>query len=437
MLKGLGLHLLLAYLSVIAGVFGTSALAVYLFFVNSLYQQVDSRLLTLAQSATPTLADVKREGEGHLEEREEIPWQDLFRRNSQSLTWFDAEGNVIASQGTSQVSYPAKEGILTLGNIRTYTIAVYLRNPGQSEPRLEGYIRASESIDDIQDLIVRLRWGFALGGSLALGLSALGSVWLVQMSLYPTRHSLEQLRQFTADASHELRSPLTAIKTSVDVILKHPERIHPKDVKKLSAIASATNQMKHLVEDLLFLARTDSTHAPQVTHKPVHLDQVLQELINLLEPQAQQKGIRLWSELLPEMVVLGDDTKLIRLFSNLLENALQYTPSGGSVGVIMRKAGKMVEIDVRDTGMGIAPERLPFVFQRLWRADRARTYRAGGLGLGLSIALAIASQHDGEISVSSQIGQGSTFQVRLPRFVEPRTEGRVRVITGIPGMKPN
>jgi OmpR-family two-component system manganese-sensing sensor histidine kinase len=417
MLKGLGLHLLLAYLTVIAGVFGTSAMAVYFFFVNSLYQQLDSRLLTLAQSATPTLTDLKIYGADHLQRRDEIPWQDLFRRNRQTLTWFDADGEVIAKQGDIEVNYPAREGILTLGNVRTYTIAVYLRRPGEPTPTLEGYIRASESIEDVRQLISRLRWGFAMGGGLALGLSAVGGVWLVQKSLAPTRKSLEQLRQFTADASHELRSPLTAIKTSVDVILKHPERIHPKDEKKLAAIASATSQMTHLVEDLLFLARSDTAIAPHVEREPVLLNKVLQELVNVLELQAAERGLVLTAELLPDVVVIGDEPKLSRLFSNLMENALQYTPRGGRVSVTMRKSGKMILVNVSDTGIGIAPERLPLVFQRLWRADRARSYRAGGLGLGLSIALAIAHQHEGSITVSSRVGEGSTFQVRLPRLV--------------------
>jgi two-component system, OmpR family, manganese sensing sensor histidine kinase len=414
MIRYLGWRLLLTYLAVMAAIFGASAAAVYLFFVNSLYQQVDNRLLTLAQSAAPSLTAVKIDGEEHLDRRAEIPWQDLFRRNRQSLSWFDESGQKLAEQGSIQVNLPARVGILTLPreNIRTFTIPVYSRQPDRPDLLLEGYIRASESITEIEDIINRLRWGFAVGGIVALALSGVGGSWFVNQSLRPTRQSYEQLKQFTADASHELRSPLTAIKTSIDVILKHPERIHPKDARKLAAIASATNQMTRLVEDLLFLARSNAIHP--AAKEPVVLDKVLQDLITLLEPAAHDRKIALQSSLMPKLVVLGDASRLNRLFSNLLENGLQYTPPGGTVKLTLGRINRFAIVSVEDTGMGIAPEKLKLVFERFWRADRARSYRSGGQGLGLSIAQAIAQQHEGEITVSSEEGVGSCFRVRLP-----------------------
>jgi two-component system, OmpR family, manganese sensing sensor histidine kinase len=418
MIRDFGWRLLLAYLTVMAVIFGASAAAVYLFFVHSLYQQVDNRLLTLAQSAAPSLTTVKLEGGEHLDNRAEIPWQDLFRRNRQSLSWYDEKGNELAKQGSIQVNLPLRIGILTLprDRIRTFTIPVYSRQLDLPDLKLEGYIRASESMSEIEDVINWLRWGFGVGGVVALALTGVGGVWLVSESLKPTRQSFEQLKQFTADASHELRSPLTAIKTSIDVILKHPERIHPKDARKLSAIASATNQMIRLVEDLLLLARSTAVNPAlsAVELKPILLDKVLQDLIALLEPQAQSRKIMFKSNLTPGLIVLGDTSKLNRLFSNLLENALQYTPQDGTVALTLGRVNRFVIVSIEDTGMGIAPERLKLVFQRFWRADRARSYRSGGQGLGLSIAQAIAQQHDGEITVSSKEGVGSCFRVRLP-----------------------
>ncbi len=408
----------MAYLTVMAVIFGASAAAVYLFFVHSLYQQVDNRLLTLAQSAAPSLTTVKLEGGEHLDNRAEIPWQDLFRRNRQSLSWFNEQGKELAKQGSIQVNLPLRVGILTLprDRIRTFTIPVYSRQLEQPDLKLEGYIRASESMSEIEDVINWLRWGFGVGGAVALALTGVGGVWLVNESLKPTRQSFEQLKQFTADASHELRSPLTAIKTSIDVILKHPERIHPKDARKLSAIASATNQMIRLVEDLLLLARSTAVNPAlsSVELKPILLDKVLHDLIALLEPQAHSRKIALKSSLAAGLTVLGDTSKLNRLFSNLLENALQYTPQGGTVALTLGRVNRFVVVNIEDTGIGIAPERLKLVFQRFWRADRARSYRLGGQGLGLSIAQAIAQQHDGEITVSSKEGVGSCFRVRLP-----------------------
>jgi signal transduction histidine kinase len=254
-----------------------------------------------------------------------------------------------------------------------------------------------------------------LGSVFALSITAIGGLWLTQQSLKPIEQSFQQLKQFTADASHELRSPLTAIKTSVEVMRSHPERIHPADVKKLGAIASATNQMTHLVEDLLLLARTDAASAaPAQDWRAIPLDEVLEDLVELLEPKAVAKAIELQSNLQPNVSVMGDAAQLSRLFSNLLENAIAYTPARGTIALSMHRSDRFVIVSVEDTGIGIAPEQLPLIFHRFWRADKARVQREGGLGLGLAIAQAIAQRHRGEITVTSQFGVGSCFKVRLP-----------------------
>lgn len=143
------------------------------------------------------------------------------------------------------------------------TIPVYLtsfiNNPTSSQKVLIGYVRVSESSEEIEEELERLLWALGWGGLLAITLSSMGGWWLVKQTLQPVEQNYEQMRQFTADASHELRSPLTAIKTSIDVIRSHPERIHNADVQKIAAIAQATEQMTHLVEDLLFMARFENT----------------------------------------------------------------------------------------------------------------------------------------------------------------------------------
>jgi len=243
----------------------------------------------------------------------------------------------------------------------------------------------------------------------------LGGLWLTQKAVEPIEQSFQQLKQFTADASHELRSPLMAITASVDVMRNHPERIHPKDAKKLAAIASATDQMSHLSEDLLFLARNDSkVSTPSRDKSIISLNQILQNLLELLEPFAQDKEVTLQSQWLATVSVVGDESQLIRLFCNLLENAIQYTPTQGKVDLILAKTNRFAIVSVKDTGIGIEREQLPFVFDRFWRADKARSRREGGTGLGLAIAAAIAQRHGGKITVTSEIGVGSCFQVRLP-----------------------
>lgn len=207
---------------------------------------------------------------------------------------------------------------------------MYADNPDQKTLQLEGYIRASESTKEVEVLLQKLSWGLGLGGIMALFFSRIGGMWLTQQALEPIEQSFQRLKQFTADASHDLPSPLTAINTAVEVMQSHPERIHPLDAKKLVAIASATDQLTHLAEDLLFLARTDAAVAPQsLEWTSVPLDEILQNLVELLQPQAQAKGITVTSHLLAGICVNGDATQLTRLFSNLLENVLKYTRRGG------------------------------------------------------------------------------------------------------------
>jgi len=190
-----------------------------------------------------------------------------------------------------------------------------------------GYIRASHSIESLEEQLQKLRWGLALGGTVSLILTGLGGMLLTSESLKPIKNSFEQLKKFTADASHELRSPITAIKSSVSVLQNHPERIHPADVKKVAAIASVTDQMTRLVEDLLLLARMGGTVETVTPDKrPVPLDEILEDLLDRAEGEAAAKHIALESQLLAEVWVLADSQQLVRLFSNLIENALQYTP---------------------------------------------------------------------------------------------------------------
>jgi signal transduction histidine kinase len=417
-------RLLLSYLGVMVAIVGTSFIAVYEFTVYNLYQKRDLQLATLADAAAHSLHTVKAnrtaidvkyprkiDYDGDLD----IPWQDL-RGNHQSVEWFDDNRRSLGEAGQQfpKVPFAKNFHVSQQGQIRSLTIPVY--ESKNSNRKLIGYIRVSESTEDFTEELDRLAWGLEWGGIIAVILSTGGASWLTKQSLKPIEQSFEQLKQFTADASHELRSPLTAIKTSVEVMQSHPERIHLADVKKLNAIAGATKQMSYLVEDLLLLARNDGTVIKGDSDwVSIPLDELLEDLLDLLSPSAEAKGISLKSEISQEVFVKGNANFLKRLFSNLLENALQYTPDGGTVRVsIFSFDNKFTIVRVEDTGIGIAPEHIPLVFNRFWRADKARSSRSGGLGLGLAIASAIAHSHGGEISVRSQISMGSCFQVKLP-----------------------
>ena len=201
------------------------------------------------------------------------------------------------------------------------------------------------------------------------------------------------------------------IKSNVSVALKYPDGTRSTDAEKFDAIASATNQMTHLTEDLLLLARTDKVAVPD--RQPINVTQGLEQLVELYQPQAQIKQITLRAYLVKSAFVLGDAAQLIRLFTNLIVNALHYTSEQGTVEVTLNRAGQSLVVDVNDTGVGIAPKHLERVFDRFWRADQSRSHWDGGSGLGLAIAQSIARSHGGTIAVISQAGVGSCFTVRF------------------------
>lgn len=423
--QGLRWRLLLSYLLVMAAIMAVFSVQVYVFVSRRLYTQIDAELQTLAQSAALSLSDIKTEGKPYLDKVDKVPWRDIFNRDRHSLEWFTSDGKLLARKGAITLHLPPKlreQNIVVRAipdektfQVRAFTISVHRDADTRQSPVLEGYIRASQSIAPVEKAQLRLLWGLGVGGTIALGLVGIGGLWLTEYSLKPVEQSFLRLKQFTADASHELRTPLTVIKTSVDVMMNHPERIHPKDAKKLAAISSATAQMNRLVEDLLFLARTD-TSVPTARREwtRVALDEVLEDLVDFLEPSAQAKGITLLAQNIVPMTLDGDAMQLARLFSNLLRNAVLYTPAGGTVTLSVARANQVPIISVKDTGIGISKEQIPYIFNRFYRVDKARARRQGGLGLGLAIAQSIAQLHKGKITIQSQVGVGSCFRVHLP-----------------------
>lgn len=420
-------RLMLSYLGVMVTIIGSSTVVLYEFVSYSLYQKIDRNLIRLADAAAHSLPAIQNDSnaltktiyppldnDGDLD----IPWQNL-KQSLQSIEWFDANKNLLGQAGKTFIEIPITPNFYTYQTekIRTLTIPIYSQEKPKTQKTLQGYVRVSESIEEIEEELDILLWGFEWGGLLALTLTGIGGWWLTKQSLKPVEQSYQQLQQFTADASHELRSPLTVIKSSLEVIQSHPERIHPSDIKKISAIASASQQMSRLVEDLLLLTRSDKT-SPNTDLQLVKIpiEEMLEDILYVLESQAEEKQISIQFEPSPNIFTKAEPLSLKRLFYNLIENAIQYTPSGGIITVSMFNLERWVTISIQDTGIGIAPQDLKFIFDRFWRADKARNYRQGGTGLGLSIAQAIAHQHGGEINVTSELGKGTCFRVRLPIF---------------------
>jgi heavy metal sensor kinase len=215
-------------------------------------------------------------------------------------------------------------------------------------------------------------------------------------------------RQFTADASHELRTPMAATQAILGVTLEK-DRTPQEYRQALRDISDETDRMQGLVENLLFLARGDQKNSTQF--EIVDFSHLLLDTAETLRPLAEGKGLRFNVSVPEEITLIGNSDGLIRLFINLLDNAIKFT-SHGEIRLLAWKGERFVQIKVSDTGSGILDQDVPHIFDRFYRVDTSRSTR--GSGLGLAIAQEIVHQHGGEMTVTSQVDQGTVFTVCLP-----------------------
>ena len=217
-------------------------------------------------------------------------------------------------------------------------------------------------------------------------------------------------QRFVADVSHELRSPLTAVRGNLDLLKRGAADDPTERAQMIEAMDSETARMSRLVSDLLLLARQDA--GIPIARHPVELDTLLLEIYR--QAQITARGIKVTLGAEDQAIIVGDRDRLKQVLLNLVDNALKYTPQGGEVTLSLTKDDAWVKISVRDTGIGIAPDDIPNLFGRFYRVDKARSRDAGGTGLGLAIAKSVVDAHNGKIMVESELGKGSTFTVWLP-----------------------
>ena len=229
----------------------------------------------------------------------------------------------------------------------------------------------------------------------------------------PIQQTIGLLRQFISDAGHELNTPLSIINACAEAL----ERKLDKQGIKTSEVTTITNsaeRMQHIIDALMLLAELETPIRAELVQEPILISHLINQCLEAFSIKYAQKGIHLKNSELPEVFVLGDQSSLQTMLSNLLENALRYTEPGGTVKVNAATSSAGLEISVSDTGIGIAPENLPSVFNRFYRVDKSRSRLSGGAGLGLSIVKAIVESHQGVIDVSSTFGIGTKFTINFP-----------------------
>lgn len=321
--------------------------------------------------------------------------------------------------------------------------------------KIFGVVQVGESLAQLTDTLQSITIALLVTAPFVLLLSSFGSYWLAKRAFKPIHRlthtarkikagdlhqrvpvpkakdevqalaltlnemiarldlAFTQQRRFVADASHEMRTPVAVLRSITEVALA--QTLNQEEyIAVLHDINAETERFGQLINDLMVLARVDESQVV-LDCEPVRIDLLAFDVAATMEPMAQERGISLLIENLEQATVLGDTARLILAMMGLVENALTYTPAGGTVTINVAACGTSTSFSVRDTGIGIAPKDIPHIFERFYRADPARSRAAGGSGLGLAIVDWVVKAHGGSIQVESQVGQGSTFTVTLPQ----------------------
>ncbi|MBW4648977.1 MAG: HAMP domain-containing histidine kinase [Kastovskya adunca ATA6-11-RM4] len=422
------------------------ATGVYVYVRSTLIERVDDTLKHVVEVVERSLIIQPTPGS-------DVPYrvniEASFRDNTNTvdddhidLEWFSPNGELLWSTLSEPLDIPLN--LNPMGKTVHLAADHLLRQVTErveTERHVLGYLRVShpwfEVTKPIQQLIIDLTLGTLI---MVLSVAAIG--WFLSgIAMEPVRKSYQSLKQFTADASHELRNPIAMIQMNVQMALSYPDLDTHLQRQQLKVIERLTQRLGRLVNDLLFLARSDSGMV-QLQQQSVPLDALLMEVIEEQQLVAAEKGISLSLNLLETptsnelhksdnaFTLLGDWDQLARLFTNLVSNAVQYTPTSKEASVQVelqqterlgtvggRHPQSLLQVQVRDTGSGISEEALSHIFDRFYRVDLARTHdTAAGSGLGLAIAKAIVENHHGSIQVASVLNQGSTVTVSLPAY---------------------
>ena len=459
-------RLTLWYVSALALILVAFGVAVYVLLSRALHRRVDEALRSTLDITTTSLTNDVEEGQSPESAARSTAAE--LSHPQQALMIFDADGRLLAEHPYEEdlhVRLPDL-GTITYEGVYLYTVAE--ESDADDEHRLAVrrvriapagtpyIILASQPLEAIEDELESLREVLYLAMPGTLLLAGLGGWFLARRGLAPVaamartarrigagnldrqlpvvnpRDELGQLattfnellarlnaafaqqRQFMADASHELRTPLSVMNTAAGVTLKKEHRDEEEYREALRVMAEQTRRLSRIVQDMFTLARADSGHYP-LRRATLRLDALLAEVARAGAVLASGKGVEVELGELPEAPFEGDEDLLRQMLLNLVDNAVKFTPAGGLVRLGLARRGGHYLLSVSDTGQGIPEEARAHVFERFYRADKARSRAEdGGAGLGLSIARWIARAHGGELELADAGLIGTTFIARLP-----------------------
>lgn len=443
------------YIAILLASLGIFGVAAFLAMRKGIEKSVDENLGGQADGVEEVMARVLQEGPARLQDK--LSEHQELREQADFLQVCDHNGHWIYRSRLMthyEVPVPAKASVsaynLTSADLPLRVLLREMSAGGQTYR-----IQVAMPMDDFYDAIDRFKSVVLFLAPLLLVAATSGGYWLSRRALAPVDHitratqeinssnlakrlevpksgdelqrlsqtlntmlarleaSFNRITQFTADASHELRTPLALMRTTTEVSLRTSQTV--SDYREAhEEVLAELEKTSSLVEKLMLLARADAG-VETLQHLPVNVADCLREACKDGRILAQTKQLSFTQNIdSSSLFVEGDSHALQRLFLILIDNAVKYTPSGGSVTVGLKRSDGSVIAEFRDNGIGISGEDLPNVFDRFYRADKARSREFGGVGLGLSIARWAAEAHRGSIEVQSTPGSGSVFRVRLP-----------------------
>ena len=432
---GARLHLAGWYAGVMGIILTLSGVGIYQVMLHAHWQAVDRELESVAGTLHDSLEPLLQQSDriapsvqqilpnlcivGEKCERESTNRHVLgaIQQESFYALFLSRSGTLIATVGkqpigtTPRTEPDAWQTIEDRQGNRYHQISLLLKN---SNGKSWGYLQVGRSLADYDNHLEQSKLTLLVSLPIAFLIVSIASWYLAGMAMQPVYASYRQIQQFTADAAHELRTPLAAIRATVESVLSSDSIPEIESRDALQTINRQSIRLSQLVQDLLLLSRLD-LQAIASQRQPCCLNEIVSDLVEEVAALALQADIDLKLKIVNEskIYVIGNEEQLYRLMLNVLINAIYYTPEHGKVEVSLDRLDHYAIIQIQDTGIGIDSIDLPYIFDRFYRVNSDRSRKKGGSGLGLAIAMAIAKIHNGNIQVKSELGKGSIFTIRL------------------------